>query len=398
MKIGGSVEVQEYIDLGLCHTLHTSERRSFRSCRRRWNWLYRDYYYPLVTPKPLEFGVAMHEAWQVWYDPEFWDHPDHDIVQAELAKVTFNKVVKEQLANYRKLNGEPDPEKLADYYARTKLGLEMIEYYTQKVSPIIDVGFKPVAVEIPFEVSLGLWCKCESCWTKANIYYKSIGRSNENIIFNGLPVTYGGRIDMVALDEHGRLWIFDWKTTERIMDEDAEAAHLQLDDQITSYCWALWTLGRPVAGFVYHEQRKAVPQPPQRLSRSYKGRLYSTSKASPTTYSLFKQTIFENDRNALEAGLYEDYLKWLREEGIKFYQRHQIHRNHHEIQNAGKYIKLEAMDIIGSPRIYPQAGRFSCNTCAYRQPCLGVNMGEDYQYTLDTMFEKRDKHYYEEKK
>jgi hypothetical protein len=56
----------------LCHEIHTSERKSFRACRRRWDWLFRGHYYPVETAKPLEFGIAYHKAMEVWYNPDTW--------------------------------------------------------------------------------------------------------------------------------------------------------------------------------------------------------------------------------------------------------------------------------------------------------------------------------------
>jgi hypothetical protein len=407
------VNDEELIKLGLVHSLHTSERRSFRSCRRRWNWAYRQYYYPRVTPTPLEFGVAFHRAMEVWYDPTFWDHPEHDEVQVMVAKSEFNRIVKEQKAKYRKLNGPLSQELEDDYRARVQLGIEMIDYYTTKVSPILDIGFKPLAVEIPFEVPLGFRCTCDKCWERFCAHSSSkpwldtvmitrdgVERTRRDIgkteAWQGLPVCYGGRCDMIAQDDYGRLWIFDWKTTSRMLDESAEASFLELDDQISSYVAALHKLGRPVAGFVYHEQKKAIPKPPEALARRAGGRLYSISQSANTTYPVFKATVAQFDPIGLDTGLYDDYMHWLRTDGPRFHQRHQIPQTSAQIENTWNNLIAEAHDILENPRIYPQPGRFSCTSCLYRQPCLGMNMDEDYQYTLDSLFERREKHYYEE--
>jgi hypothetical protein len=97
-------------------------------------------------------------------------------------------------------------------------------------------------------------------------------------------------------------------------------------------------------------------------------------------------------------GLYDDYLNFLRgAEGPRFTQRHSIHKNQHEIIAIGDAIAQEAMEMIGTPRVYPMPGRFSCNWCLFKTPCLGKNMGEDYQYTLDTMFDRFDTFYWEQK-
>jgi len=398
---------QELIDLGLLHPIHTTERRAFRGCRRRWAWVFRDMYYPLKTARPLEFGVAYHAAMEKWYDPHLWGHEDHAFIGKRLSILEFQKVVSAQLKEYKRLNGELDHETKEDYRDRVDLGIKMITYYIDKISPLVDVGFKPIGVEVPFEVPLGFRCKCDYCWHKFMVKWDTLrlggygnhtgidGRMPQHREWEGLPVTYGGRIDMIALDEHERIWIFDWKSTARILDETSEASFLELDDQITSYVTALWRLGRPVAGFVYHEQRKAVPEPPKALLRRMGGRSFSTAKNANTDHQTFMKTIFEHDHEAFALGHYDEYLKWLKEEGPRYWQRHQVTRNAIELKNAWDNMVAEAHDIIDNPRIYPQPGRFSCPTCAYRQPCLGKSQGEDYQYLLDTTFEKRTKHYFE---
>ena len=361
-------------------------------------------YYPKVTPPPLEFGVAFHSAMEEFYNPQLWHHDN--IVRQGLALVRFKQVCDQQLKEYTRLNGEPEISVLDEYKERVVLGLNMIRYYTAHVSPFTDVGFTPIEVEVAFEVPITspegeqLYCKCTECWGKWTSFLVKRDNGTINVDhdkWEGLPVTYGGRLDMLAKDELGRYWIYDWKTTSRILDEDAEASFLSLDDQISSYVWALRFLGLPVAGFVYVEIKKAYPTTPKELSRIIKGRRFSTDKQMMTTVDVYRNFVAEHDSLAYAEGVYDEYLGWLKREGPKFHQRHQIHKNDHEIDEVAKNIWLEAQDILGNPRIYPQPGRFSCTTCLYRQPCIGQNQGEDYRYTLETLFEKREKHYYDEK-
>lgn len=729
------MEVKDYIEKKLVHSLHTSERRSFRSCRRRWNWAHRELWYPRTEAKALEFGVAFHKAMETYYEPSLWAKPDHDVVGQGLALVAFRDKCSEQLKNYKKLNGQPSPEVLDDYKERLELGLNMLKYYTEHISPVFDKGFTPVEVEVPFEVPIvgpngeGVWCKCNKCWMKYRKHegIREVTEQWKELNWKGLPVTYGGRLDALVKDELGRYWIVDWKrltlkskvatpsgwktmeeikvgdfvidshgsptkvlgektwepdtvyqlifsdgtsvdcssdhlwkvhnnnsgkseilsteqimkkpnyigysidpidgpvhftevspnlplhpyvlgsligdgcftggtltyasqsgetveilkkyattdviikdqrphgankwqitgpwrnilkdiglwgkyaseksipkdylfasvedrilllqglcdtdgntgmfrwtttspqlakdfchlvwslggtadttvskerlhqngttinvqqynvnytfttniepnqlerkrvgrvvrqrktrrrikevvrtnrqepmkciyvdspdhlfaienfvlthnTTSRILDEDAEASFLQLDDQISSYIWALRYYNIEVAGFIYVEIKKTYPKPPDELTRLYKGRKYSTNKQNMTTVEIFRDTVMENDPQAFIDGLYDDHIAWLGVDGPKFHQRHQIHKNDNEIKQIGHDIWLEAQDMTENPRVYPQPGRFSCTTCAFKQPCLGVNMDEDYQYTLQTLFEKRDKPYWD---
>lgn len=398
---------EELLKLNLVHPIHTTERRSFRGCRRRWNWIFREFYYPRTTPRPLEFGVAYHAAMEVWYDPETWDDPERGIVNQSLSLIKFDEIVAEQKAKYVKLNGPMPDEMKEDYKERVEFGHAMIKYYTERVSPKLDTGFRPIGVEVPFEIPLGFNCKCDICFRRYTNWLGKQGPQHEEAFralieahgrekWKGLPVTYGGRVDMIAIDKYDRLWLFDWKTTSRILNEGDESSFLELEDQVTSYIVALYKLGRPVAGFVYHEQRKAVPAPPALLTRRMKGRIYSTAKNQSTSKELFIETVMKGDPDGLAMGFYDDYIHWLETEGPQYFQRHQIQRNKTQIETAWNDMVEEAKDIILNPRIYPQPGRFSCTTCAFRQPCLGKNMGEDYTYTLNTMFEKRTKHYFEE--
>src|SRR5690349_11447875 len=79
-------KVQQMVDQRLVHEVHTSERRSYRGCRRRWHWVFQDFYYPRITAKPLEFGVAFHNAMETLYEPETWNF-DREIVKNAAKKV-----------------------------------------------------------------------------------------------------------------------------------------------------------------------------------------------------------------------------------------------------------------------------------------------------------------------
>jgi len=392
------MQLSEYIEKNLVHSLHTSERRAWRSCPRRHNWVYREYYYPIVTPPALEFGVAFHKAMEVYYEPSTWG-VDFE-TQKFLGLKAFRDECDKQLKNYKRLNGEPEVSVLEEYKERIQLGLNMFKYYAEAISPQFDKNFRPVEVEVEFEVPIlspqrrVLYCKCEQCWKKwkdyggyrkwCNHYGMPTGTPEEaeawyradNGPWHGLPVTYGGRLDMLAQDELGRYFVVDWKTTARMLNEGTEEAFLELDDQVASYVWALKAhYNIPVAGFIYVEIKKAFPQAPEELSRPYKGRRFSTNKQNLTTVDLFIMTVLDKDPVAYGEGLYDEYINWLKIEGPKFHQRHQIHKNEHEVEEIGKNIYLEAVDMIQHPRTYPTPGRFSCNTCLFRQPCLGKNQG-----------------------
>jgi hypothetical protein len=406
-------DLNDYIKNKLTHSLHTSERRSFRGCRRRWCWIFRDFYYPITTAKPLEFGVAFHKAMEVLYAPMTWH--DKELALA-LALVAFRDTIEAQKREYVRLHGELGEESEIDYKERLELGLSMLKYYAKTVIPKEDRNLTPVKVEVSFEVFIKnpdypdqdapealIWCKCDNCWDRYVKWVQNnttdylIGEVDRKYGWKGLPVSYGGRIDAVIKDNYGRFWVFDWKTAASLTaagDDD----YLWWDDQITSYCWALWVLGVDIAGFIYAEIKKAAPDEPEPLKNIRMGRRYSVNKQmayDPATYEL---TVQENDPIAYEQGLYDDYLEYLRSPENRFGQRHEIHRTDVELQEAGRNIYLEALDMIDPGlRIYPSPGRFACRTCAFAGPCLSRNRQEDYSYELDTAYEKRSYHYWEHK-
>lgn len=417
------MNLNDYIELKLTHSIHTSERLSFRGCRRRHKWVFVDRWYPVTTPKPLEFGSAFHKAMETWYDPEMWGKDAE--TRETLALLAFKNMCIEQKNHYIKLNnGQIDPELDQDFKERVELGEGMLRYHCSMVSPKLDGHLKPLKVEIEFEVPIRdpngevVYCKCDQCWKLYEASADGLARVEVPVLmykdgttgpasnkvyrasfWEGLPLTYGGRIDCLMMDEHGRLWIVDWKTAARLSGQeegDAPDEFILLDDQITSYCWALWVLGLDIAGFIHHEIKKAFPIEPEPNKINRKGCWYSVSKQQNTSYDLYLETIGEGDPQGLAAGAYDNFLEWLKDEGPRFFSRKQVLRTPTELANAGYNIWLEAMDIIDPAlRVYPSPGRFACTFCAYRQPCLGTNRDEDVEYMFLSNYEKRVRRYWE---
>lgn len=395
------MDVHELIKLKLVHEIHTSERRSFRGCRRRWDWIFRQNYYPIMTAKPLEFGSAYHKGMEVYYDPNTWKW-DREIV-GNGAIIAFVKECEEQRKKAIDANnsGMLEADVQADYDERVELGKGMMNYYFKEVAPKLDKGWKPVKVEIAFMIPVPnpetnepvIWCKCDQCHEKWYNYLDKIPPVAElhGTEFMGLPVVYAGRLDMLAEDTNGNYWIFDWKTARNV---SSDTEFLYLDDQIGSYVWALRKLGLNIRGFVYHEQRKGYPQPPKQNKARRLGCLFSVSRNQDVDYNTYLAAIQAEDADAYAAGHYDAFLEFLKAEGIEYYARHQVAKSYEEIQSIEQNIGYEALDMIDPKiRIYPSAGRFACGFCAFRQPCMEKNSSGDYQYALDTLFERRE-HYY----
>lgn len=401
------MDVDELIDKKLVHEIHTSGRKAYRHCRRSWDWTFRQNYYPKITAKHFEFGSAFHKAMETYYNPETWSW-DRETV-ANLAVMEFVQMCEDQKRQMMLTSDRAylDDEEEQDYEERIELGKGMLDYYFTRIAPVHDNGWTPVKVEISFMVPISnphtgepiIWCKCNVCWSKwlsqDPEWHPGQGIISDAAVsydeWQGLPVVYAGRLDMLAQDDNKFFWIFDWKTAAAISQR---TDFLYLDDQIGSYVWALIKLGLDVKGFVYHEQRKAYPQPPKRNKNRYRGCLFTTNKSEPLDYESYLHTVSTEDTEAYQNGFYDDMLTYLKNEGVEYFARYQVAKSYAELEEIERNIGLEALEMINSElAIYPAPSKFGCSWCAFQTPCLEKNTQGDYEYALDTMFEQRE-HYY----
>lgn len=339
--------------------IHTSDRITFKRCRRRWDLSsrIRQNLKPKAPARALEFGTAIHAALEVYYDPMMWD-ADREIVQlATLA--AFWAVNKEQKAARGENISEEDK---IDFKERLELGNGMLQNYFLW-APSRD-KFRPIAVEQKFEVPI-FDPPIEGWWYE--------------------PV-YRGRLDLLVEDEWGGYWIVDHKTTARMEDREL---YLEIDEQCGSYAWALQVqLGIKVQGVIYNELYKGFPQPPAMNATVRQGRRFSVNKMQDTSYELYLQTITEANE---PLHLYEDVLNFFKNEGRQYFRRTQVHRSQEELQRLGKQIQDETLDML-SPnlRIYPNPDKFSCKWCDYRLPCLAMNDGSDLEWIIKENYVQDD--------
>jgi hypothetical protein len=378
----------------ICHEVHTSERKSFRGCRRRWSWIFQENFYPVVTAKPLEFGVAYHKAMEVLHNPVTWRFPH--LTLGALAEKAFVDTCNEQRKAYLRVKDQYtlDDDASHDYDERIALGRGMIWYYVKNQLPALQKEYTPTHVEVSFDIPMTdvdgsqLYCRCKGC----RRYFARAGGTAKFGPWFGNPVVVSGRVDMVVYDEYGQYWLWDFKTAAQL---SANEIFLDLDDQVATYVWALRKgLNLNVEGFLYHEQRKAFPEPPKENKVRRLGRIFSVAANQATDYETYLKTVSEQDKEAYEAGLYDAYLTMLKEEGIDYYRRFKLYKSDYELYEVEKNLRSEVLEIINpNLRIYPTPGRFSCQTCAFQTPCISKNQGHDYQYSLETLYEIQEPYY-----
>lgn len=385
----------------LVHEIHTSEIRSFRGCRRRWRWSFGLDLQPTYTAVPLEFGVAFHKGMEAMYNPETWGAPRQLIAQfAEAA--FFDEAQRQKKAFYALQDRGLGDDEERDYDEQVALGRGMIHWYVMNHLPVAE--FTPIYVEVKFQVPIvnpwtgeQLYCKCEKCQAKYAMHlgitleqFKHDGHS----YWPGLPVVYEGRIDTIARDRFGDYWIVDWKTTIRMMNEDSDVI-LELDDQVSGYVWALRRqLGLNIRGFRYIELKKGYPKPPMQNKVVRLGRSFSINANQDTDAETFARTVKTRDTAAYEAGLYDDFINWLTTDGPRFLNDHKVYKRPIQLDNFGVHLYQTALEMINPDlALYPSPGRFSCGFCGYREPCLDMEQGGDYEYALNTMYEVKPRYY-----
>lgn len=373
---------------GGTHCIHASERKSYRGCRRRWDWAYRQHLTPFGQAKPLEFGIAIHKGMEVFFNPETWGSHDTE-TKLKDALAVFDEMNTKQREHFLSTNAPGED----DYDERKQLGAGMLTYYAREVHPFTDNWIEPVSTEVSFHTPLYV-PKLE--WTIANgTVGQEVTCSNSPLCgqdhSNPAPVTLDGRIDAIFKDlVNGGYYIFDWKSATTLITDDK---FLFLDTQITDYVAALKVqLGLNIKGFIYAELKKAFPIAPPMLKKTWQGKKFSTSKQNPTTAALARQAFEVYDPEALAAGKYDDYLEWLENDknAPKFHQRFAIRQPDAKLRNCLDNAAMEAMEMVNPQlMIYPATGRFNCSGCAFLDPCMAKFHNEDYQYTLDTMYEER---------
>ena len=79
-------------------------------------------------------------------------------------------------------------------------------------------------------------------------------------------------------------------------------------------------------------------------------------------------------------------------QGNKFYRRTQVHRNVHELQDQGARIFYEVQEMLNPDTVpYPNPSKLNCSWCSFRQPCLAMNDGSDYEFLLEEDYRIRTK-------
>jgi hypothetical protein len=337
----------------------------FKRCRRAWDLGSRSRQnYELAQPvRAFDFDQAIHDALALYYFPGMWGW-NREIVVPMVLDGFFKSMDKQRAAclNARGLSDEEETTWSADL----ELGRAMLEHYFVW-APTVD-RFEPIRVASDFEVNIPDPC-----------------RPGSDLITPGtmphLPIRYRGRCDVLALDGYDAYWIIDHRIARETW---AELDQLLLDEQGVAACWALQNFdpGMKIAGVIYNELRKAVPNEP-------------CAATIPTRSVLTKPDVVQKLLPRLQPrGLYRQAVREpehrVEQRGNAFFRRTAIARSQKELENACRQIALEALEIADpdSP-LYANPVWESCSACAYRRPCMAMNESADAEEILGSSYRKR---------
>jgi hypothetical protein len=407
--------------------IHTSDRATFKACRRRWNWSSPSK--SNLVPKaavhgirpPLWFGTGIHKALEKYYHPTLREDPVAVWLSWFDLQWNGGVVTTEEVDEY--VDREPEKIKQDVYKVKglsellpnsdeikmnnitftpqelRELGVGMMEFYKQYSEREDD--FRVIAVEHDFSVPIldpqgkPLYMvdtrEMPKDWEPsqtANPYGYLIGKQD---IGGGYykQVHARGRMDKIIQEQEGKYGILDHKTTARL--DDDYFRHLELDEQCTTYIWAaqreaeMYDLEYDNIDFIIYEAiLKAYPKPPTVLKS---GMPSINRQTESTTAAMFEEFIEKQGLKVVfdvDSKL-QEYYTWLLEKGDdRFIHRERVSRNRIQRENAGIRLYYEAVDMLSNPRLYPNPRKeYTCLNCIFRAPCIAVEDGSDWKSMIE---------------
>lgn len=342
--------------------IRTSDRISFKNCRRRWGWSshLRHNLGPKQNAAPLWFGSGMHFALEDYHGYNRFGNP----AEAFMAYVKATK--------------EHDPKALPEEFPElTILGQDMMNYYLVWLKSRKNLrtywvdGVPQVEVNFRFKIPM------------PQELLEKYGYDE---------VHYSGTIDLVCIDdETDLLWFLDYKSAKSI-----QTLHYQTDPQVSAYMWAgPHIYDKPIGGFIYQQHLKAVPKP----GRTLKNGDISVAQNQLTDYYTYLDTLMEKYKTpelfpADNKRLLSELQMLENEEYNNFIRRDKIYRNHAQAQAEGTKIMMETEDMLNPElSLYPNQTRDCPNFCPFISPCISLDAGMDWQEELKLLMRPRASSY-----
>lgn len=342
--------------------IHISDVRTFRSCRRKWDWtsLLRRGLEPIVTYAPFFTGRAIHESFE-----------DYHAGKKPLLEA-FDEYVKRELKVLEELNGSLWPQEQQTLDEQVTLARALLMHYLmwQEVDDGVyrDSNLEFLELEYDFSVP---------------------ARTPDGNVSD--KFSYGGKFDgFVHHIPSDTYWLWETKTTRSIKEF---LRSLPTDEQSALYLYAArQVFDKPIEGVIYNLLRKKAPTVPNKL----KSGLLSKASNIDTTPFFYKYCIQSDMPDWGEDEIeefYGDILATLQPKTYEFFLRYPIKKTDVEIANIVNGIYQTGLEMINpDTAIYPCPGWLSCNYCNFKSPCLTMTQGQNYEVLLNAEYRPRDNH------
>lgn len=342
--------------------IRTSDRISFKNCRRRWGWSshLRHNLGPKAAITPLWFGSGMHFALEDYHGYNRFGHPAKAFAAYVKATMLHDpKSVPEEVEHLKDLGRD-----MMNYYVLWLKQRPQLPYRTYWVDgvPQVEISFKfdiPVRQELldRFEVD---------------------------------RVVYSGTIDRICEDiEDGSLWAVDYKSAAAIA-----TLHYMTDPQIGAYMWAMPYIypGKTIGGFLYQQHKKSLPNP----GRILKNGEVSLAQNQMTNHYMYKQSLLQQYGELSKAspdhiGYLNSLLRTEQPLSDDFIRIDKVYRNEHSAQAEGVKILMETEEMLDpNLALYPTPTRDCSSFCPFLSPCVSLDSGLDWKQELDLLMKPRD--------
>ncbi len=342
--------------------IRTSDRISFKRCRRKWKWSSHlgHYLEQDVKSAPLWLGTGVHFSLEDVHG--YKRYPSG--ADALRAYTNACKTVGSHTL--------PDGWK-----EQLELGCGMMDYYEDHWLHNRDSLKTYYVDEVP------------QCEAKFSIPLTEFCPPDLLEKYDVNSVTYQGTLDRVTIDEDGNLWVNEYKTAKAFATR-----HFETDCQVSAYVWAASCVySKPIAGVIYQQHRKDLPELPRVLSTGK----FSLNKQQLTTHHLYREALLNlygrPEKFPLE---YVQFLGHLAEQehenSDKYVRRDIVFRTKHQIAAEGEKIILELEDMLNENLpLYPNPTRDCAWDCDFQSPCISMDDGSDWEDDLSSRTIERSK-------
>ena len=332
--------------------LRPSDRLWFKRCRRSWDFssrLRRN-----LEPAQLRYGLdldrALRDGLAVYYFPGMWEW-DRKVV-LPLAFAAFEKSMHRQREGHELTEIEE-----AAWQQGLDAGRMLLDHYLAW-APTAD-RFWPVRVETDFDVQIP----------------DPAAEDTDLVSADGRVVHYGGRVDLLLVDEHDAYWV----ARHHLVDEFTEPELLLLDDETLAACWAweLFYLGMQISGTIHNELRLngAPPDPADPVTRPRAAHAFARARAQHRR--MYAKAEHVPTDVVVEAG-------------GEMFRRTRIPRSRQSLEDLGRRLAAEATEMLDPAlALYPTPAPEHCAACDFRAPCLALNEGADADAIVKTNYRLR---------